>query len=59
MEPDIYALSTLMIIAILALLILSNLSKGQDDGLARLHSWRSRIREKMQERREAKGGESK
>ena len=58
-KPDIYALSTLMIIAILALLILSNLSKGQDDGLARLHSWRSRIREKMQERREAKGGESK
>jgi spermidine/putrescine transport system permease protein len=58
-KPDIYALSTLMIIAILALLILSNLSSGRDDGLARLHSWRSRVREKMQERREAKGGDVK
>ena len=58
-KPDIYALSTLMIIAILALLILSNLSNGRDDGLARLHNWRSRVREKVQTRREAKGGGAK
>ena len=55
-KPDIYALSTLMIIAILALLILSNLSRGREDGLSRFHSWRSRTRERMQERREQKGG---
>jgi spermidine/putrescine transport system permease protein len=58
-KPDIYALSTLMIIAILALLILSNLSRGREDGLSRFHSWRSRTRERMQERRESKGGAAK
>ncbi len=58
-KPDIYALSTLMIIAILALLILSNLSRGRDDGLTRFHSWRSRTRERIQTRREEKGGAAK
>ena len=55
-KPDIYALSTLMIIAILALLILSNLSRGREDGLSRFHSWRSRTRERIETRREQKGG---
>ena len=58
-KPDIYALSTLMIIAILALLILSNLSRGRDDGLSRFQSWRSRTRERIQTRREEKGGVAK
>lgn len=56
--PDIYALSTLMIIAILTLLILSNLSSGRSDGRTRFHSWRSRVRERVQSRRETKGGDS-
>ena len=55
--PDIYALSTLMIIAILTLLILSNLSSGRSDGRTRFHSWRSRVRERVQSRRETKGGD--
>ena len=47
-KPDIYALSTLMIVAILTLLILSNLSGEKGDVAER--KWndiRSRIREKM------------
>ncbi len=55
-KPDIYALSTLMIIAILTLLILTNLSSGKGDSRARFHSWRSRVRERVQSRRELKGG---
>ncbi len=53
--PDIYALSTLMIIAILALLILSNLSSDREDGLrSKFDDARSRMRERIQARREAK-----
>ena len=55
-KPDIYALSTLMIIAILTLLILTNLSGGKGDNRDRFHSWRSRVRERVQSRRELKGG---
>jgi spermidine/putrescine transport system permease protein len=56
-KPDIYALSTLMIIAILALLILSNLSGGRDR--SRFSNWRSRVRERIQAHRESKGGDAK
>lgn len=53
-KPDIYALSTLMIIAILALLILTNLSDDKGDGLKdKLTDTRSRIRERLQRRRAA------
>ncbi len=53
--PDIYALSTLMIIAILALLILSNLSSDREDGLrSKFDDVRSRVRERIQTRREEK-----
>ena len=60
-KPDIYALSTLMIIAILALLILSNLSDDKDGGLrGKLADWGSRMREKFQSRRisKAEGGDA-
>lgn len=44
-KPDIYALSTLMIIAILTLLILTNLSEGKGEGLKdKLYDRRSRRR---------------
>ena len=60
-KPDIYALSTLMIIAILALLILSNLSDDKNGGLrGKFDELRSRVREKIQSRRIPKneGGEA-
>ncbi len=61
-KPDIYALSTLMIIAILTLLILTNLSNGE--GLKnRLSDSASKVREHMQKHRapasDKEGGESK
>ena len=58
-KPDIYALSTLMIIAILTLLILTNLSGDRQDSLRDRFSDRaSRMRERIQNRRSAsKGGE--
>ena len=58
-KPDIYALSTLMIIAILALLILTNLSDNKGDGLKdKLTDTRSRIRERLQRRRGKQGGDA-
>jgi spermidine/putrescine transport system permease protein len=53
--PDIYALSTLIIIAILALLILTNLSSDREDGLrSKFDDVRSRMRERLQTHREAR-----
>lgn len=51
-KPDIYALSTLMIVAVLALLILSNLAGEKGDGLkGKLSGLRTWLREKK-----ARGG---
>lgn len=51
-KPDIYALSTLMIVAIMALLLLSNLSDQKGDHLkVKLSGFWSRVREKF-----SKGG---
>ena len=51
-KPDIYALSTLMIVAIIALLLLSNLSDQKGDHLKmKLSEFWSRVREKF-----SKGG---
>ena len=56
--PDIYALSTLMILAILALLILTNLSGDKGDSLKeKCSQWASRCRERLQSRH-AKGGDA-
>ena len=53
--PDIYALSTLMIVAILTLLILSNISGEKGDVAERKwNDFRSRVRERM-----TRGGEQK
>ncbi len=47
-KPDIYALSTLMIVAVLALLILSNISGEKGDSIkVKLGEMRARLREKM------------
>ncbi|MBQ7336880.1 MAG: ABC transporter permease [Clostridia bacterium] len=47
-KPDIYALSTLMIVAIMTLLLLSNLSDQKGDSLKlKLSELRSRIRERL------------
>ncbi|MBQ7319447.1 MAG: ABC transporter permease [Clostridia bacterium] len=54
-KPDIYALSTLMIVAILTLLILSNISGEKGDVAERKwNDFRSRVRERM-----TRGGEQK
>ena len=51
-KPDIYALSTLMIVAIMALLLLSNLSDQKGDHLKmKLSEFWGRVREKF-----SKGG---
>ena len=51
-KPDIYALSTLMIVAIMALLLLSNLSDQKGDLLKmKLSGFWRRVREKF-----SKGG---
>jgi spermidine/putrescine transport system permease protein len=47
-KPDIYALSTLMIVAIMVLLLLSNLSDQKGDSIKiKLGELRARLREKM------------
>jgi spermidine/putrescine transport system permease protein len=54
-KPDIYALSTLMIVAILTLLILSNISGEKGDVAERKwNDFRSRVRERM-----TRGGDAK
>ena len=62
-KPDIYALSTLMIIAVLTLLILTNLTGDRDKGASKNPDWRSHMRQRVQERREhrtaGKGGDVK
>jgi spermidine/putrescine transport system permease protein len=59
-KPDIYALSTLMIIAVLTLLILTNLASDRDSKANKNPDWRSNMRQRVQERREhrasGKGG---
>ena len=59
-KPDIYALSTLMIIAVLTLLILTNLASDRDNKASKNPDWRSNMRQRVQERREhraaGKGG---
>ena len=59
-KPDIYALSTLMIIAVLTLLILTNLAGDRDNKASKNPDWRSNMRQRVQERREhraaGKGG---
>ena len=53
-KPDIYALSTLMILAILTLLILSNLSSSKSGGFQdKWSDTRSRIRQRLQRGRTA------
>lgn len=47
-KPDIYALSTLMIVAVMVLLLLSNISSQRGDSLkVKLGDLRARIREKL------------
>ena len=54
-KPDIYALSTLLILAILALLILTNLSGDKSESLKdKLSDSASRMRERIQSRRSAR-----
>ena len=50
-KPDIYALSTLMIIAVLTLLILTNLASDRDNKASKNPDWRSHMRQRVQERR--------
>ena len=61
-KPDIYALSTLMIIAVLTLLILTNLASDRDNKTGKNPDWRSNMRQRVQERREhrtaGKGGQA-
>ncbi len=61
-KPDIYALSTLMIIAVLTLLILTNLTGDRDKGASKNPDWRSHMRQRVQERRAhrtaSKGGDA-
>ena len=61
-KPDIYALSTLMIIAVLTLLILTNLAGDRDSKANKNPDWRSHMRQRVQERREhrtvGKGGDA-
>lgn len=61
-KPDIYALSTLMIIAVLTLLILTNLASDRDSKANKNPDWRSNMRQRVQERREhraaGKGGQA-
>ena len=62
-KPDIYALSTLMIIAVLTLLILTNLTGDRDNKGSKNPDWRSHMRQRVQERRAhrtaGKGGDVK
>jgi spermidine/putrescine transport system permease protein len=62
-KPDIYALSTLMIIAVLTLLILTNLTGDRDSKNSKNPDWRSHMRQRVQERRAhrtaGKGGDVK
>ncbi|MBE6619756.1 MAG: ABC transporter permease [Ruminococcaceae bacterium] len=62
-KPDIYALSTLMIIAVLTLLILTNLTGDRDGKNSKNPDWRSHMRQRVQERRAhrtaGKGGDAK
>lgn len=58
-KPDIYALSTIMILTVLALLILSTLSKEKGDKMkGRLSGLTSRIRESFHRCDSRKGGAS-
>ena len=62
-KPDIYALSTLMIIAVLTLLIMTNLTGDRDSKNSKNPDWRSHMRQRVQERRAhrtaGKGGDVK